>query len=162
MTQIQVVGSPSSHQHMETGGDMKSKSLASSQRLFRTFGPKYSTASQSKAQNSITYCLKLLIDMVNEQTETFKRRLDAFLQTIHDQPQLPGYKARCSTISNSLTEMIPYHRNQTNTTRETTLPERDEGGSPITPWCPTSKEITKYHKVSIYKLKTWQSYKLLQ
>ena len=73
-----------------------------------------------------------LRNMVNKPTETFKRRLDAFLQTIPDQPQLPGYKAHCFTISNSLIEMIP-HRNQTSSTRESTLSEREEGGSPMTP-----------------------------
>ena len=72
-----------------------------------------------------------LRDMINEPTETFKRKLDAFIENIPDHPQVPGYKPFCQTESNSLTEMIPHYRKRAAHTE--TLSKRNKGESTISP-----------------------------
>jgi len=81
-------------------------------------------------------CLPLEIRMLtNCSTESFKRRLDSFLMTVPDEPQLPGYTAFRRAESNSLLDMV-LHTSPQNTveTMEDRRTSSNGGGHPWPPW----------------------------
>ena len=53
-------------------------------------------------------------NLTNVGIPTFKKKLDEFLATIADEPQLPGYTASRRADSNSLLHMVPASSNYAN------------------------------------------------
>ena len=51
---------------------------------------------------------KYIRDTTNVSVDTFKSKLDRYLQTIPDQPRIPSMISQCLTTSNCLQSFIPF------------------------------------------------------
>ena len=58
-----------------------------------------------RGQNLFNIMPQHIRDIKNCSVDSFKRRLDAFLGTVPDEPQIPGYTAQRRAESNSLLDM---------------------------------------------------------